>query len=96
LVVGEGIETTLSLALGLIIEPATYFAALSAGGMRALSLPRQTGKLIIAADGDPVGQAAAKDLATRAYRLGWTVHLMPAPAGQDWNDVLKSQETSAA
>lgn len=88
LVACEGIETGLSLLSGLLEEPAEVWAALSTSGLRALSLPPQPRRLIIAADGDPPGIEAANALGDRAYCLGWDVYLMPAPEGQDWNDVL--------
>lgn len=95
LLVTEGIETGLSFLSGLIGKPGTVWAALSAGGMKALRLPQNSGKLIIAADGDPVGLAAAHALAERAYSLGWQVSLLPAPAGCDWNDVLTGKVCAA-
>lgn len=88
LVVCEGIETGLSLLSGLLDEPAEVWAALSTSGIRALELPPNPRRLILAADGDPAGIAAAKALGDRAYCLGWDVFLWPASDGQDWNDVL--------
>lgn len=95
LVVTEGIETGLSLLSGLIGKPGTVWAALSAGGMKALRLPQNSGTLILAADGDPVGLTAAQALAERAYGLGWQVSLLPAPTGCDWNDVLTGKVCAA-
>lgn len=95
LVVTEGIETGLSLLSGLIETPATVWAALSAGGVKSLRLPKAPCKLIIAADGDPVGLNAAEHLAERAYGLGWQVSLLPAPSGLDWNDVLTGKAQAA-
>lgn len=89
LVVCEGIETGLSLRSGLLSEPAEVWAALSTSGIRALSLPREPRRLIIAADGDPAGIEAARTLGDRAFCAGWDVFLWPAPDGQDWNDVLR-------
>jgi hypothetical protein len=89
LVACEGIETGLSLLSGLLDGPAVVWAALSTSGLRALHLPADPGALIVAADGDAPGQEAATALAERAYCLGWQVSLMPAPKGQDWNDVLQ-------
>jgi len=91
LVVCEGIETGLSLLSGLLGEPAEVWAALSTSGIRALSLPTQPRRLIVAADGDAPGIEAAKALGDRAYYQGWEVYLWPAPEGQDWNDVLQSR-----
>lgn len=94
LVVCEGIETGLSLLSGLLDEPAEVWAALSTSGIRALELPPTPRRLIVAADGDPAGIAAAKVLGERAYCLGWEVFMLPAPDGQDWNDVLKAKGTA--
>lgn len=88
LVVAEGLETALSLASGLLRVPATVWAALSAPGMAALTLPLTRGHLTIAMDGDAAGRGAGHKLAERAIGLGWSVRLMPAPDGRDWNDVL--------
>ncbi len=90
LVICEGIETGLSLLSGLLSEsPATVWAALSTSGMRSLRLPPQSGLLTVAVDGDAPGREAANALASRANAMGWSVSLLPAPAGRDWNDVLK-------
>lgn len=86
MLVGEGIESTLSamLAAGL---PA--WAGLSAGGMKALQLPPlPLGRsVIIAADADPVGIAAARDAAARWHAEGRAVRIALPPAGQDFNDL---------
>lgn len=95
LVVGEGIETALSLLSGLLPGPATVWAALSTSGMRGLTLPPVPGRLTIAADGDAPGRAAASALASRAAALGWRVSLLPAPEGRDWNDVLAGKRGAA-
>ena len=89
LVVAEGIETALSLACGLLSAPSTIWAALSTSGMRGLRLPPESGRLIVASDGDTAGRNAAHALAERAHVAGWTVSLLPAPSGSDWNDVLR-------
>ncbi|WP_210526611.1 DUF7146 domain-containing protein [Rubellimicrobium arenae] len=94
LVVAEGIETALSLASGLLRGPATVWAALSASGFTSLRLPPEPGELIVAMDGDQAGQKAGDYLARHAARLGWSVSLLPAPEGRDWNDIL--QERTAA
>lgn len=89
LVVAEGIETALSLSSGLLRGPATVWAALSASGMAGLRLPDGIPhKLTIAPDGDTAGRDAAHKLAERASALGWTVNLLPAPDGRDWNDII--------
>lgn len=90
LAVAEGIETSLSLACGLLRTPATIWAALSSSGLRGLRLPSEPGRLIIATDSDDggAGAAAGHTLAERAHASGWVVSLVPAPEGRDWNDVL--------
>jgi hypothetical protein len=91
LVVCEGIETGLSLLSGLLASPATVRAALSTSGMKALALPSAPGELILATDSDDggAGWQAGNALAERAAARGWAVSLWPAPAGKDWNDVLR-------
>lgn len=88
LVVTEGIETGLSLASGLLGRPATVWAALSTAGLVGLLLPSEPSRLTIATDGDGAGRKAGLALADRATALGWSVSLLPAPDGYDWNDVL--------
>lgn len=92
LAVAEGIETALSLACGLLDRPSSIWAALSTSGIRGLRLPVEPGELIIAPDGDPAGLSAAYALADRAHCAGWSVSLLPAPDGQDWNDILTVRE----
>jgi hypothetical protein len=91
LVVCEGIETGLSLLSGLLDGSAQVWAGLSTSGVKGLHLPYQSGILKIASDGDAAGFEAAHHLAHRAAGLGWQVSLLPAPEGQDWNDVLRIQ-----
>ncbi len=90
LVVCEGIETGLSLLSGLLSGPHTVWAALSTSGIKGLVLPPDPGALMIATDGDEPGREAGNSLARSAFALGWSVTLLPAPDGQDWNDVLQS------
>lgn len=95
LVVAEGVETALSLSSGLLSVPSTVWAALSTSGLRGLRLPPHPQRLTIATDGDAPGRAAGHALAERADALGWTVSLLPAPDGRDWNDVLLMKGASA-
>lgn len=91
LVIAEGIESTLSLACGLLGGPAALWAALSTSGLRGLCLPDRPGRLTIATDGDKPGHEAGHALAERAHALGWRVSLLPAPDGRDWNDILQER-----
>lgn len=95
LAVAEGVETALSLACGLLRDPATIWAALSTSGLRGLTLPPEPGRLTIAPDGDDAGRAAAHALAERADALGWQVSILPAPEGRDWNDILAMKGDAA-
>lgn len=64
LAVAEGIETTLAVVMACAMPG---WAALSAGGIRALILPREATHVVICADHDlnSVGQRAANDAAAR-------------------------------
>jgi putative DNA primase/helicase len=87
IVVGEGLETCLSItqATG---RPA--WAALSAGGIRALELPPAIRSVIIAVDNDDAGESrdAAQVAAQRWLQEGRRVRIALPPRGQDFNDVL--------
>ncbi len=95
LVVGEGIESTISLSCGLLDGPATLWAGLSTSGLRGLRLPSQPGRLTIACDGDTPGRAAAKVLAERAHALGWQVGICDPGTGADFNDILTGKAVAA-
>lgn len=95
LVIAEGIETALSLVQLLGERQPTVWAALSTSGMKALKLPIDTRELIVATDGEEAGRDAGNRLASSATALGWNVSLLPAPDGQDWNDVLQAGGVAA-
>jgi putative DNA primase/helicase len=85
LMIGEGIETCLSAmqATGL---PA--WAALSTSGLRSLNLPTTVRDVILLADGDDPGEAAAQECARRWKREGRRVRIARPPKGMDFNDML--------
>ena len=85
LMVGEGIETCLA-AMQATGHPA--WAALSTSGLRALDMPDYVREVIVLADGDDTGEAAARDCALRWQREGRRVRIARPPRGQDFNDVL--------
>jgi hypothetical protein len=91
LMVGEGIETCLS-AMQATGNPA--WAALSTSGLRALDLPRHARNVIVLADGDEPGEAAAQDCARRWKREGRCVHIARPPNGMDFNDMLNVRSPS--
>lgn len=88
LMVGEGIETCLA-AMQATGNPA--WAALSTSGMRALDLPDDVRDVIVLADGDDPGEAAARECALRWQREGRRVRIARPPRGKDFNDMLTSQ-----
>ncbi len=63
-------------------------AALSTSGIRALDLPREVREVIVLADGDDPGEAAARDAALRWKREGRSVRIARPPRGADFNDLL--------
>lgn len=96
LIVGEGIESTLSAMEGAGLPG---WAALSAGGIRALILPPLPSAAVvtIAADRDPVGIGAARDAAARWHGEGRTVHIaLPPPPFDDWNDAATAEAVAHA
>jgi hypothetical protein len=87
LMVGEGIETCLA-AMQATGKPA--WAALSTSGLRSLDLPRASANVIVLADGDAPGEAAAQHCARRWQREGRSVRIARPPSGMDFNDLLKT------
>jgi hypothetical protein len=85
LMVGEGIETCLAAmqARGL---PA--WAALSTSGVLGLELPDEVQDVIVLADGDEAGKAAARGAGLRWKREGRRVRIAHPPRGLDFNDML--------
>jgi putative DNA primase/helicase len=89
LCIAEGVETALSVTTACGI-PA--WAALSAGGIRALVLPPEATQVVLCADHDAsgVGQRAAREAAARWLAEGRRVKLaLPSRAGIDFNDILR-------
>ena len=85
LLVGEGIETVLSVVTAL--PDVVAAAALSAGSLGAFAPPPGLARLIVARDNDPEGEHAAERLARRCARAGVPA-LIVVPQGDDFNDDL--------
>ncbi|MGD9885633.1 MAG: toprim domain-containing protein, partial [Reyranella sp.] len=79
------IETSLA-AMQASGHPA--WAALSASGLRSLDLPKDVRDVIVLADGDEAGEAAARDCAFRWKRQGRRARIARPPKGMDFNDLL--------
>ena len=85
LVVGEGIETVLSLVTA--VPDIGAAAALSAGSLGAFAPPPGVARLVIARDNDEEGALAAERLAMRCARTGIAATVI-VPVGNDFNDDL--------
>jgi putative DNA primase/helicase len=88
--VGERIETCLAVMQA---TGNAAWAALSTSGLRSLDLPRDVRDVIVLADGDEAGEAAAQDCARRWQREGRRVRIARPPQGMDFNDLLMSSNT---
>ena len=85
LLVGEGIETVLSVVTAVPAVKAA--AALSAGSLGAFAPPLGLTRLVIARDNDIEGEQAAERLARRCARAGVAATIV-VPEGGDFNDDL--------
>ena len=92
LVVGEGIETMLSLSEAVPGLP--VWAALSSGHLGAVLLPERVQRLYIAIDRDAAGRGAAERLRARATEIGITVRVLE-PRHGDFNDDLRADGAAA-
>jgi hypothetical protein len=92
LVLGEGIETMLSIRLAAPSLP--VWAALSSSHLGAVLLPAGLQRLYIAIDRDPAGQRAAERLTARATEAGIAVRVFEPRLG-DFNDDLRTHGVEA-
>lgn len=89
---GEGVETMLSLRMGLPGMP--MIAALSAGNLGALRVPATLRRLYIARDDDAAGRHATARLTARAEAAGIEVIVL-TPVLDDFNSDLRQFGQSA-
>ena len=92
LLVGEGIETVLSIVAAMPHTVAA--AALSAGSLGAFAPPPGVRRLVVARDNDPDGERATERLARRCARAGVAARIV-APEGNDFNDDLLALGSAA-
>jgi hypothetical protein len=85
MIVGEGIETVLSVMQEMQLPG---WAAIACANMAAIDLPYCVKEVLIAADGDEPGELWANRAAWRWEETGLHVRIMQAPPGFDFNDVL--------
>jgi hypothetical protein len=87
LILGEGIETTLSVVHAMGGAPG--WACLSTSGLRSVQLPAEVRSVVILEDGDDPGREAAAALTKRLLHEGRVVHVARTPSGiKDFNDLL--------
>jgi DNA primase len=86
--IAEGIESALS---AMQATAQVCWAALSTSGLRALELPDHIRDVVVLADGDAPGEAAAKDAGLRWKREGRRVRIARPPRGFDFNDLLRGR-----
>jgi putative DNA primase/helicase len=91
LLIGEGIETCLA---AMHATRHSAWAALSTSGLRTLDLPDTARDVIVLADGDEPGEAAAQACAWRWKREGRRVRIARPPKGTDFNDLLMGRAPS--
>lgn len=91
-IVGEGIETMLSVKAALPWMPVA--AALTANHVMAFEWGRSVRRLYVAADNDGPGLRAAAHLAARAETQGIAVAQL-VPRGEDWNAYLVAKGVSS-
>lgn len=83
----EGIENALT---AYFISGKPTWACLSANGLASIILPpiEITQNIVIVADNDDSGMAAASKLAKRLVQTGYKVSIVITPPGKDLNDLL--------
>ncbi len=91
IVIGEGIETCLSVAV--VCRDLRVLCGISLANMASVALPPQIGAVILLADNDGVNAAAAAGLqrAVNHFAARGEVRLARAPFGKDFNDCLRLQ-----
>ena len=92
LLVGEGIETVLSLIIA--VPSITAAAALSAGSLGAFAPPTGINRLVIARDNDSEGERAAERLGRGCAQVGIEADVI-VPERGDFNDDLVALGASA-
>ena len=92
LMIGEGIETCLA---AMQATGHGAWAALSTSGLRTLDLPPAVQDVIVLADGDAPGEAAAMAAAARWRHEGRRLRIARPPQGADFNDLLQDWSTSS-
>lgn len=90
LVLAEGVEDALTLHQAL---PHPVWATLGTSGLRSVMLPDTAQDILIAADRDVAGLAAAQQAAERFTREGRTVRIITPRYGKDFNDEMMERQS---
>lgn len=90
-VIGEGIETCLSIALA--CPDMRVISAVSLGNFGSVWLPEQLRLVVLAADNDtkPAAQVAFQRVVECHLALGRQVRIARSPVGKDFNDALQGE-----
>ena len=87
LLIGEGIESTLS---AMLIAGEQGISAIDAGNMKSITPPAAT-EYVVTGDNDAAGRDAAEALAQRLTSQGCKVRIaLPEREDTDWNDALQA------
>jgi putative DNA primase/helicase len=92
LVIGEGVETTLAAALGVIVQGTLLqpaWAAVTKGGIASFPVLPGISALTILVDHDDDGQTAAKQRAERWTAAGCEVIRLVPRTEKDFNDLIR-------
>jgi phage/plasmid primase-like uncharacterized protein len=89
----EGIETGLSIREA--CPDLAVWCALSAGNLDRLTLPSEVEEIVLVADGDPAGLAAAHRAAQRYGASDRRIRLVTPPSGMDANELLRCEAEAA-
>lgn len=94
-VIGEGIETCLSIALA--CRELRVLSAVSLGNLGSVVLPPQIRKLVLAAENDvkPVARERFQAIAERYLDTGYSVRIARSEVGSDFNDTLRAWRRAA-
>jgi putative DNA primase/helicase len=88
LLIGEGIETTLSAALVTELRPC--WSVISKSGVAKFVPPRGITHLTVAVDNDAAGQSSADELVERLTSNGIEVTTVKPTTEKDFNDLLRA------
>jgi hypothetical protein len=93
LAICEGIETGLSIREA--CPDLAVWCALGAGNLDRLTLPPLVEEVVLVADADPVGLAAAHRATQHHGESGRRIRLVELPWGMDANDLLRREVAAA-